>query len=94
MSPVKVTAYRHLKGPNCESPGQLTSDSTLKVHRMMIAPNSSVQVAILAIQKYNGIKVLNAFIVRDECYRTNPAVMQGMSPRSALIDKGRCKQIR
>ena len=84
--PVKVTAY-DTEGSTAKV-RQLTSDSTLKAHRMIIAPDSSDQLAILGeFGRDNGIKVLNAFIVRDECYQTNPAVMQGNIPSQRMIDK-------
>ena len=85
--PIRVTAY-DTEGSTSKVRA-LTADSTLRKHRMIIAPDSSDQLAILGdFGRNNDIKVFNAFIVRDESYQSNPAVMQGNIPSQLMLDKG------
>ncbi|MDE5988748.1 MAG: LysM peptidoglycan-binding domain-containing protein [Duncaniella sp.] len=84
--PVRVTAYD--SEGSTSKVRHLTSDSTLRTHRMIIAPDAADQLAILGdFGREHGIKVFNGFIVRDESYQTNPAVMQGTIPSQQMIDK-------
>lgn len=84
--PVRVTAY-DTEGSTLKL-RQLLSDSTLKTHRMIIAPDASDQLAILGeFGREHGQKVFNGFIVRDESYQSNPAVMQGTIPSPKMLDK-------
>ncbi len=85
--PVKVTVY-DTEGSTANV-HKIIADSTLKDHRLIIAPDNAEQLALLGeFGRTNGIKVLNNFIVRDETYRTNPAVMQGNIPSAMMLDKG------
>ena len=66
----------------------IIANPELKNHRLIIAPDNLEQFAMLGeFGRVNGIKVLNDFIVRDETYRTNPAVMQGNIPSAIMFEK-------
>lgn len=66
----------------------IIANPELKKHRLIIAPDNVEQFAMLGeFGRVNGIKVLNDFIVRDETYRTNPAVMQGNIPSALMLEK-------
>lgn len=84
--PVRVTAY-DTEGSTAKVRA-LVSDTSLLTHRMIIAPDTPDQLAILAeFGRNNNIKVFNGFIVRDDCYQTNPAVMQATIPSARMLDK-------
>lgn len=66
----------------------IIANPELKKHRLIIAPDNVEQFAMLGeFGRVNGIKVLNDFIVRDETYRTNPAVMHGNIPSALMFEK-------
>lgn len=86
-SPVRISVY-DTEGSTANV-HKIIADSTLKNHRIIIAPDNAEQLALLGeFGRANGIKVLNNFIVRDETYLTNPAVMQGNIPSAMMLDKG------
>ena len=64
------------------------SDSLFKRHNLVIAPDNSAQLAVLAeYGRNNGIKVMNTFLVKDDSYLTNPAVMQANLPSQLMYRK-------
>lgn len=84
--PVRITAY-DTEGSTAKVHSLIT-DSDLKNHRMIVAPDNAEHLAMLGeFGRSNGIKVLNNFIVRDETYKTNPAIMQGNIPSVMMLDK-------
>ena len=84
--PVRISVY-DTEGSTAKV-NEIIANPELKTHRMIIAPDNLEQFAMLGeFGRVNNIKVLNNFIVRDETYRTNPAVMQGNIPSSLMLDK-------
>lgn len=84
--PVRISIY-DTEGSTAKV-HEIIADPDLKTHRMIIAPDNLEQLAMLGeFGRANNIKVLNNFIVRDETYRTNPAVMQANIPSSMMLDK-------
>ena len=85
-APIHITAY-DTEGSVLKVREALT-DSAFRRHDAIIAPDNASQLAILAeYGKNNGVKVVNTFIVRDDSYLTNPAVMQGNLPSSRMYRK-------
>lgn len=85
-APIHVTAY-DTEGSVLKVREALT-DSAFRRHDAIIAPDNAAQLAILAeYGKNNNVKVINTFIVRDDSYLTNPAVMQGNLPSSLMYRK-------
>lgn len=85
-APIHVTAY-DTEGSVLKVREALT-DSAFRHHDAVIAPDNAAQLAILAeYGKNNGVKVVNTFIVRDDSYLTNPAVMQGNLPSTLMYRK-------
>lgn len=85
-TPIHVTAY-DTEGSVLKVREAIT-DSTFRKHNAIIAPDNASQLAILAeYGKNNGVKVFNTFIVRDDSYLTNPAVMQGNLPSANMYRK-------
>ena len=76
-----------------------TEGSTIKVREILdnpdfkgfdaiIASDNPAQLAILAeYGKNNDAKVFNTFLVRDDSYQSNPAVMQANLPSALMYDK-------
>lgn len=86
-TPVRITAF-DTEGSTAKV-HEIIANPELKSHRLIIAPDNVEQYAMLGeFGRVNGIKVLNDFIVRDETYRTNPAVMQGNIPSPLMLEKG------
>lgn len=85
-APIHITAY-DTEGSVLKVREALT-DSAFRRHNAIIAPDNSAQMAILAeYGKNNNVKVVNTFIVRDDSYLTNPAVMQGNLPSALMYRK-------
>lgn len=85
--PVRISVY-DTEG-STDKVNEIIMNPELKNHGLIIAPDNAEQMAMLGeFGRVNGIKVLNGFIVRDETYRTNPAVMQGNIPSAMMLDKG------
>lgn len=85
-APIHVTAY-DTEGSVLKVREAL-SDSAFRRHDVIIAPDNTAQLAVLAeYGKNNGVKVVNTFIVRDDSYITNSAVMQGNLPSSLMYRK-------
>lgn len=84
--PVNITAY-DTEGTLLKV-SEALSDSTFRRHTAIIAPDNAAQLAILAeYGRNNGVKVLNTFLVRDESYASNPAVMNGNLPSQMMYTK-------
>lgn len=67
---------------------ELIADPELKNNDIIIAPDNAAQLKVLAdFARANNVKVLNNFIVRDETYLSNPAVMQGNITSQQMLDK-------
>lgn len=85
-APIHVTAY-DTEGSVLKVREALT-DSAFRKHDVIIAPDNAAQMAILAeYGKNNNVKVVNTFIVRDDSYLTNSAVMQGNLPSALMYRK-------
>lgn len=85
-APIHITAY-DTEG-SVMKVREALMDSAFRRHDVIIAPDNAAQLAILAeYGKNNGVKVVNTFIVRDDSYLTNPAVMQGNLPSSRMYRK-------
>lgn len=85
-APIHVTAY-DTEGSVLKVREAMT-DSAFRRHDAIIAPDNAAQMAILAeYGKNNNVKVVNTFIVRDDSYLTNPAVMQGNLPSALMYRK-------
>lgn len=85
-TPIHVTAY-DTEGSVLKVREALT-DSTFRKHNVIIAPDNSAQMAILAeYGKNNNVNVVNTFIVRDDSYLTNPAMMQANLPSQLMYRK-------
>lgn len=85
-TPIHVTAY-DTEGSVLKVREAIT-DSAFRKHNAIIAPDNASQLAILAeYGRNNGVKVFNTFIVRDNSYLTNPAVMQGNMPSAIMYRK-------
>lgn len=85
-TPVTVNAY-DTEGSTAKV-RELVADKAFADNSLIIAPDNSEQLRILGeFGKEHNVKVLNAFIVRDETYLTNPAVMQGNIPSQKMLDK-------
>ena len=84
--PIHVTAY-DTQG-SLERVRDVLSDPSFKQHNAIIAPDNPSQFAVLAeYGKNNNVRIFNTFIVRDESYQDNPAVMQGNLPSSLMYRK-------
>lgn len=67
---------------------EIIENPEFKKHTAIIAPDNTAQLAILAeYGKNNAAKVLNTFVIRDESYLTNPAVIQGNLPSHLMYKK-------
>lgn len=85
-TPIHIAAY-DTEGSVLKVREALT-DSTFARHNLIIAPDNAVQLAVLAeYGRNNGVKVLNAFLVRDESHLSNPAVMQGNLPSPEMYSR-------
>lgn len=85
-TPVRISAYDS-EGSN-QKVHALIADSLLKTHRIIIAPDNAEQLIMLGeFGRVNNIKVFNDFLVRDETYLTNPAVMQANIPSAMMLEK-------
>ncbi len=85
-TPVRISAYD--SEGSTEKVRRIISDPVLKSHRMIIAPDNAEQLALIGeFGRENGINVFNTFVVRDECYRANPYMMQGNIPSESMINK-------
>lgn len=85
-TPVRISAF----DSECSNSKvhSLIADTVLKQHRIIIAPDNAEQLIMLGeFGRANNIKVLNDFLVRDETYMTNPAVMQGNIPSAMMLEK-------
>lgn len=84
--PIHVTAY-DTEGSVLKIKEAL-SDSAFAQNNLIIAPDNAPQLAILAEwARNNNAKVFNTFLVRDDSYLTNPAVMQGNLPSQLMYRK-------
>ncbi|MDE6066289.1 MAG: LysM peptidoglycan-binding domain-containing protein [Duncaniella sp.] len=85
-APIHVTAY-DTEGSVIKVREAIT-DPAFRNHTAIIAPDNAAQLAVLAeYGRNNNVKVFNTFIVRDDSYETNPAVMQGNLPSSLMYRK-------
>lgn len=85
-TPIHVTAY-DTEGSVLKV-REAISDPEFKKHTAIIAPDNAAQLAVLAeYGKNNNVKVFNTFVVRDENYLTNPAIMQGNLPSALMYSK-------
>lgn len=85
-TPVRISAFDS-EGSNSKVHA-LIADTVLKQHRIIIAPDNAEQLIMLGeFGRANNIRVLNDFLVRDETYMTNPAVMQGNIPSAMMLEK-------
>ena len=85
-TPVRISAY-DTEGSTAKL-NEIIAKPELKNHRLIIAPDNAEHLAMLGeYGRVNNIKVLNDFIVRDETFRTNPAVMQGNIPSGDMLNK-------
>lgn len=85
-TPINVTAY-DTEGSVLKIKEAL-SDSSFHRHNLVIAPDNSAQLAVLAeYGRNNGVKVMNTFLVKDDSYLTNPAVMQANLPSQLMYRK-------
>lgn len=85
-TPVRISAY-DTEGSTAKL-NEIIANADLKNHRLIIAPDNAEHLAMLGeYGRVNDIKVLNDFIVRDETFRTNPAIMQGNIPSGDMLDK-------
>ncbi|MCM1522627.1 MAG: LysM peptidoglycan-binding domain-containing protein [Muribaculaceae bacterium] len=67
---------------------EIIENPDFKRHNAIIAPDNAAQLAILAeYGKNNNVKVLNSFVIRDESYLTNPAMIQGNLPSALMYKK-------
>lgn len=85
-TPIHVTAY-DTEGSVLNVREALT-DTAFYRHDAIIAPDNVSQFAILAeYGRNNNVKVFNTFLVRDDSYLTNPAVMQCNLPSALMYRK-------
>lgn len=85
-TPINITAY-DTEGSVLKIREALT-DTTFRRHNLIIAPDNAAQLAVLAeYGRNNNVKVANLFLVRDDNYLTNQAVMQGNLPSQLMYRK-------
>ncbi|MDE6377241.1 MAG: hypothetical protein K2K72_00680, partial [Duncaniella sp.] len=85
-TPINITAY-DTEGSVLKIREAL-SDSAFRRHNMVLAPDNSAQLAVLAEYGRNyGVKVMNTFLVKDDSHLTNPAVMQANLPSQLMYRK-------
>lgn len=85
-TPIHVTAY-DTEGSVLNIKEALT-DSAFRRHNAIIAPDNASQLAILAeYGRNNNVKVFNTFLVKDDSYLTNPAMMQCNLPSALMYRK-------
>ena len=85
-TPIHINAY-DTEG-STDKVRELLANTELKGNSLIIAPDNAEQLHLLGdFGRENNIKVLNTFIVRDEAYLTNPAIMQGNIPSQLMLDK-------
>lgn len=85
-TPVHVTAY-DTEG-SLERVKQIVANPALKHNTYIVAPDNAAQMALLAeFGRKNNVRVLNTFLVRDDSYLTNPAMMQGSIPSGDMYSK-------
>lgn len=85
-TPIHVTAY-DTEGSVLKIREALM-DTAFRKHNAIIAPDNAAQLAILAeYGKNNNVKVFNTFLVRDDSYLTNKAVMQSNLPSALMYRK-------
>ncbi|MDE6048459.1 MAG: LysM peptidoglycan-binding domain-containing protein [Paramuribaculum sp.] len=66
----------------------ILADARLRNAGVIISSDTQTQLdAIGKFGRENGIDVLNLFVVKDEDYLTNPALMQGNIPHHAMYEK-------
>ncbi|MCH5326206.1 MAG: LysM peptidoglycan-binding domain-containing protein [Duncaniella sp.] len=84
--PVTITAYD--TEASIIKVREILADTAFRRHTAIIAPDNSAQLALIAeYGKNNDVKVFNSFVVKDDSYLTNPAVMQANLPSERMYDK-------
>lgn len=82
---IRITAF-DTQGSTLRVKEFISSSDTTGLDAI-IAPDNSEQLSVLAQWgKQNGVKIFNTFVVRNDDYMTNPAVMQSNLP-SALMHR-------
>ncbi|MDE5688789.1 MAG: LysM peptidoglycan-binding domain-containing protein [Paramuribaculum sp.] len=85
-SPINLQVYD--TSGSSDTLRSILSNPALKAAKVIIAPDNEAQLAMLGeYGAANGIDVLNLFVVKDMSYLTNPHLMQGNIPHSAMYSK-------
>lgn len=85
-SPINLQVYD--TSGSSDTLRSILSNPALKAAKVIIAPDNEAQLAMLGeYGEANGIDVLNLFVVKDMSYMSNPRLMQGNIPHSAMYSK-------
>lgn len=67
---------------------EIISDPDFSRHTAIVAPDNPAQLALIAeYGRNNNMAVFNSFVVKDDSYITNPAMMQANLPSEMMYDK-------
>lgn len=85
-SPIKV--YTFDTAANTDSVKSILSRPELKLVQLIIAPDDETHLAMFgAFGRENNINIFNPFVVKDESYLTNRAMMQANIPHDRMYHK-------
>lgn len=85
-TPINIQVY-DTKGSD-DTLRSILTNPVLESASVIIAPDSESQLDILGdYGRERGIDVLNLFVVKDNSYLTNPAMMQGNIPHAQMYSK-------
>ena len=85
-TPIHLSAYD--SEGSLDKVKELLETPEMKNNRIIVAPDNQAQLtAIGEFGRNNNIKVFNTFVVKDESYMHNPAMMQGNLPSAEMYRK-------